>query len=517
MEASDTVLETRIEASSEPQLHAGSRGYIQDRVQYTIYALALAVSISVWFIAIRAPLWLDETISFFQIKAGFSKIISRQGWPDVPVYSCILWLWTKAMGTGEITLRISSILAMLGAVYLLYRAARELFERDVAFIAAIVFCLHQVVIYASIDVRPYAFAALAINASILALVRLRHNNSNWLAVLFGLSAACIAYFQFLFVVILPALAICFIALKIGDRKTLWRQLGVALVAFALAFLPVIPGLLYMFHTSGTHVWAEPPTLEVLGATLGLRWLGFILVGTVLVAAATRRLDLRSHFEGWPILLCASLALVPILTLYGVSVRTSNEVFVFRYRLVAIPGIALCWALIVSRINSRALRLLFCMAIVGTTAYQYFSSPDAKLHGPTWKYALEFVEKNASADDAPVLICSDLPESDYMPMPVGSAVKDSGMFAPLTYYKLTVPVVALPRSLNGDATRIGSLFLQEAAQRHERFLAFAFKPSYKTLDWIAKSAAGTDYVRELGVFDEIKVLEFTPRTPVDASR
>ena len=111
--------------------------------------------------------------------------MSRQVWPDAPAYSCLLWLWTKAMGTGEIMLRISSVLPMLGAVYLLYRAARELFERDVALIAAIVFCLHPIIIFAAIDVRPYAFAALAINASILALVHLRHNSSNWLAALFG--------------------------------------------------------------------------------------------------------------------------------------------------------------------------------------------------------------------------------------------------------------------------------------------------------------------------------------------
>jgi hypothetical protein len=102
------------------------------------------------------------------------------------------------------------------------------------------------------------------------------------------------------------------------------------------------------------------------------------------------------------------------------------------------------------------------------------------------------------------------------MPVGSAVKDSAIFAPLTYYKLSVPVVPLPRALNDEAVRIGSQFLQDAAQRHERFLAVAFEPSYGTLEWIANNASGTYYVRELGVFDGIKVLEFEPRTQVDAS-
>ena len=48
------------------------------------------------------------------------------------------------------------------------------------------------------------------------------------------------------------------------------------------------------------------------------------------------------------------------------------------------------------------------------------------------------------DNAPVLICSDLPEADHMRMPVGPAIGESGILPPLSYYKLTVPVAPLPR-------------------------------------------------------------------------
>ena len=71
----------------------------------------------------------------------------------------------------------------------------------------------------------------------------------------------------MFVVILPALVICFFAIKDADRRTLWRQFGVALATFALAFLPVIPGLQYMFHTSGVHVYAATPAFWELRGTL----------------------------------------------------------------------------------------------------------------------------------------------------------------------------------------------------------------------------------------------------------
>ena len=118
----------------------------------------------------------------------------------------------------------------------------------------------------------------------------------------------------------------------------------------------------------------------------------ILAAVLLVAAATRRLDLE-NIEGQRILLCGALALIPILILYGVSVGTSVHVFVFRYRLIAVPGVALCWACIVSQIHSRALRLLFCMAVVLVTAFHDYRVPYARVHGSyTWKYALGFVEK-----------------------------------------------------------------------------------------------------------------------------
>jgi hypothetical protein len=154
-------------------------------------------------------------------------------------------------------------------------------------------------------------------------------------------------------------------------------------------------------------------------------------------------------------------------------------------------------------------LLFCVTFVIITAYQDFHSPTFKHHSYTWKYALEYVERNASPDNAPVLICSDFPESDHTPLPSTETVKGSVFFAPIIYYKLSVPVVPLPRALNGEAMRVGSEFLQESAQKHERFLALAYTPSIKTLDWLAQNAAATHSVHNLGVFDGIVVFEFVP--------
>jgi len=178
--------------------------------------------------------------------------------------------------------------------------------------------------------------------------------------------------------------------------------------------------------------------------------------------------------------------------------------------VGVAGIALTWALLVDGVKPRALRMAFCVAIAALTAYGAFKSPMSRRHGYTWKYALEFAEKNAARDNAPVLICSDLPESDHMPLPVGNEAKDSNLFAPLSYYRLSVPVVPLPRSLNDEAVHTASSFLQDATPHHRRFLAMGFTPSYGTLNWLAANSSANYDLRALGSFDGVKVLEFDPQ-------
>jgi hypothetical protein len=303
---------------------------------------------------------------------------------------------------------------------------------------------------------------------------------------------------------------------------MWRQFAIAAATFTLALLPAIPRFLYVFRASGTLVYELPPTLVNLAGTFapGRPWgaLGVtalaILAVTALVAAVRTRAIPRIHIDVQQTLLCLCLALIPILILYGVSTETSIRTFAFRHRLDALPGIALCWAMLLGFLRPRALQLLLCVALVTVVSYLSYSSPSSRQHMSSWKYAVEFAEKNASVDRAPVLICSGFVESNFPTTPVDSE-KDSFFLAPLSYYRLGAPVVPLPKALNGDAVRIGSEFLKEAESRHERFLAFAGGSSYPTLEWLTQSAAATHSVRELGVFDGIEILEFTPRSMAPA--
>jgi hypothetical protein len=475
------------------------------------YGVLLGACFSVWVLAIRAPFWVDETLSYWQIAGGFKQIWTRsvQG-NSFAAYAYILWLTNGLFGNSEVVLRIPSVLAMLAAVYVFYRCARMLFAWDVALIATVFFMLPRAIAFAAIDVRPYAFALLLSNLTILAFLRWTKTTKTIYSALMGASAAGIIYFHYLFATVLVALAIYYLLTRgLSKMKADLPQTAIALGCFVILLLPVLPRLWYIYQSRVEHSSANAPrflaVLHVLNPGKG-QW--FVLAGVVLMAAVVRGLAI-SRREVWTkLLLCLSLTLVPILSLYAISVMSSVHIFLPRYLLAAAPGIALCWGWFSSCIKLRPLRGLFCLAFAALCTLQAYGSVAAYKHEVSWKGALAFADENASRDHAPLLMCSPLVEADFQPMP--AEAKESVLYAPLIYYKVKSPVVPLPRTLNEEADRQVRQFLQLAAQEHLRFLVLAPGQSVPIADLLASYSQGSYSSRVLGVFDnEIMVVEFTP--------
>lgn len=496
----------------------------------TLYVLALLAAVTTWFLGLHQPFDLDETSSVWFISGGPRHIWSNRLFDLVfPVYYYLLWFWSRFFGTSEAALRSLSVLAMLAAAWVLYLAAEQLFNRRaLAFAAVIVFCVHPITIFESVNVRPYPFVALAASLSIWLLLRLRNSNSLYLAALFGLSAALTAWFHYLSVTILPGLLICYFLIKRSeknvDRRTMWRQLAVALAFFVIASLPLVPGILYLLRTAHSHVYESTPSLYDLFWTVAPRWLPILIVSlalAALVVAALSKNGDRPSSEIPPslsplrqILIATLLGPLPILLLFAVSAGTSIHCFVPRHRMVAIPGIALCWAWLISRFRPPVLHLLFCVALAALTFALYITKPLLLKHDYSWKYALQKVEAQAAPTHSPALICSDFIEASYEPLPSGPA-NDSRFLAQLSYYRLSVPAYVLPSFFNARAAQIGSAFLQQAAEKHQQFFALAFKPAYPTLDWLSAQAAPDFVVTDLGIYDSVKVLKFTPQPVASA--
>jgi len=484
------------------------------------YGLALLVCISLWLLAVRAPLWTDETLSYWQIAGGFREIWARsiQG-NSFAAYAYILWLTRTLFGDKEIVLRIPSILAMLAAVYVFYKCARELFDWDVSLIAAMVFTLPRGIAFAAIDVRPYPFALLVTNLTILLFLRWMKTRKTGYAALFGIAAAGIFYFHYLFATILLAIALYYLLTRYSQLRNDLPQIGVALGCFAFFLLPVLPRLKYIYQTRTMHsfapapqwTWIFVPPPQWSGIWEGLNpGTGQLLIvaGILLLAAVARRFVRPDREVMGKLILCASLALVPIFVLYAVSVNTSVSIFIPRYLLVAAPGIALCWGWFCSVVDSRALRVFFCIAFVGLGAFQSYTSPLARWHEASWKEAFAIADANAALDHAPILMCSPLVEADFVPMP--AVPVESVLYSPLSYYKVSAPIVPFPRSLNDEAQHQAKQFLLKATTVRNRFLVLAPRgASTRILDYLAYYSQSTHTPRVLGCFEDVWIVEFDP--------
>ncbi|MGA3211842.1 MAG: glycosyltransferase family 39 protein [Terriglobales bacterium] len=484
-----------------------------EQLGFFVFSLATLVSLSVWFLAVWAPLWLDETGSYWTIAGGFKLIWARSiALNSFPAYFYILWLTNALFGSREVVLRIPTILAMLAATYILYRCARELFDREVAAVATVLFILDGRIVFAAIDVRPYAFAMLITNLAIFCFLRWSKTHKVSYAVLLGVTSAAIFYFHYLFGTIVAAFVIAYFLDQWHSPFKDLRQVAAAVGCFALLVIPVFSRLWYLHQTRNTHIFSETPTFKLFLQAIGPGIVPFICVAVVFVAALTRKLTAPNGKSVRQFMLCAALAVVPAAILYLVSVNTPLHVFVERYEGVAVPGIALSWAWIFVLIDSRLLRVLGCVALVIGSAYQFYASPMAHFHGYSWKYALEAADANAARDGASLVICSDLPESDFQSMPAGPA-GESALFSPLSYYKVHTTVVPMPRALNEQARLIGRRFVLRAALNHERFLALGFGPSYPTLQWLVSLASTTHITHVLGTFEGVAVIEFDPRSEI----
>ena len=473
-----------------------------------VYPVSLLASLSIWLLAVRAPLWVDETLAYWQVSGGFGRIWSRSAqMPSSIGYLYTLWFARSILGSQEIALKIPSMLAMLGAAYFLFRIARELFGREIAFLTCIFFCTHPDVVFAATDARPYAFALLATNLAIFLFIQWMTRHEMRYAILFGIAAAGILYFHYLFGAILPAFAIYYLAMRGRSIKADIRQLAAVLVTFTLLAAPLMVRVVSLFRTRQTHVVLELAQTVVALKTFAPEKLLIGFLVAVSVAALVRKVKLPGRDCFPAILLCPLLAFIPGAILYGISAATPLHLFISRYCLVAVSGSVLTWGLLTTRIDSRLLRQMFCVGLVAVTVFRSYASPFTRKHELSFKPAFDLVNADVTQDKAPVLMCSAFIESDYEPMPAPAS--ENALLSQASYYRLDVPATLLPFDLNDETIRVASHSIQEAAQRRQRFLVIAGPASYSTLEWLVSYTKGTFAPRLMGEFDGIVVLEFTP--------
>jgi O-antigen/teichoic acid export membrane protein len=216
------------------------------RPDVTLVTFAVFAAVVLRLIMTRG-LWVDEAISVAQAQLPFTEMIRQLRLADVhpPLHHAILWLTVRVIGTGEVAVRLPSILAGAALVPVLYLLGRDLFDRQTARIAAVAGIVAPFLVWYSQEARMYSVFMLAATAAVLGQVRAMRTNSvaDW--TLYTLATAVMAWSQYFAVLPIAVQQVTFLAViwqrrRDADGRRFALAWAGSLLALILLVLPMAP-------------------------------------------------------------------------------------------------------------------------------------------------------------------------------------------------------------------------------------------------------------------------------------
>ncbi len=442
--------------------------------------LVPAVLARLWILPLASSLSLDEFGTWWVTNGSFDQILSRARlFPQSFPYAAAVWLERAAGGSGEVVLRLPSLLAAGLAAYCLYRLGRELFDRETGLLAAGIFVGVPQICFAAADARPYAFGVLATIGALWMLVRWLERGRAADAVGYVLLASAAVYFQYLFAAMLPAHALYAIRRWRRGCGVAPRQLLVAAAGVALLTAPASWMAREIGRDRALHAFEAMPGVKALVRMLvpsGVlaAMLASFLVWWMLGLARRRRLtsvwsrplpdrDAKHVPTGDALWLASLSAVVPAVLLFVVSRATGTSVFVPRYMMSMIPGQALLLAWFLRGVQPTSGRRA---VIAGYLVILLLARGLKVAHtNEDWRGATAAV--SASNGSHPVLLSGTYTESRNLAW-VQDGNHATYMRAPLDYYATGGPTVVLPLFVSRDAESYVEGLLDSTAGLEDRF-------------------------------------------------
>lgn len=198
--------------------------------------LVLAGALRLWRIG-HQSYWLDESFTVHIVRDDFGGMLDgvRHTESTPPLYYALAWLWERVFGWHEVGLRSLSALFGVATVPVAFVAARELFSRRAALLAAALVAVNPYFVWYSQEARAYALLVLLCTVSLLYFLRAERDagdrRSLWLWALASVLALLTHYFAAF--LLLPEAA----WLVYRHRARVVPALG-ALVAVGAALVPL---------------------------------------------------------------------------------------------------------------------------------------------------------------------------------------------------------------------------------------------------------------------------------------
>jgi uncharacterized membrane protein len=350
-----------------------------DRRAPMLLAVVLVGAFVVRLLVTRA-LWLDETTTIAQAREPFGEMLAQLLAWDVhpPLFHVLMWAWIRLFGTGELAVRLPSIVAGVATVAIVYLLGRDLFTRRAGLLAAAATALAPMLVWYGQEARMYSLVLLFGLLTVWAQVRVLRSGQRRFWALYAIAAALLLwthYFAVLYVALQQAAFLLVAWRRRFDpeaRRYLQRWLAataVIMLALAPMWLVLGPQLeAFQAREAGGGAADHPEALAVefqgpldtyaVGANGVWALWGFhpLQIMVLLVAA-------------WPLLMLAGLgmlgragapwkrflAILVVLPPIALFLMGQQNRFVFevRYFLLSVPLLLLLLASYIDDVRTRA--------------------------------------------------------------------------------------------------------------------------------------------------------------------
>lgn len=338
-------------------------------------------------------LWVDEAITVAKAQMPFGRMLADLGATDVhpPLHYIVMWGTTRLFGTGELAVRLPSMLAGALLVPVLYALTRDLFDRRTALVAAAMASVSPLLIWYSQEARMYGLLMLFSAVAVWAQVRALDRESGWgWWLLFALATIAMLWTQYFAVLLVGVQQLVFL----GAAVHRWRAkrpvrsllsgwiLSALLIAGAL--LPLVPFAMEQLQANQARYANAGVPANVGRAVSETR--DEISVYTLIANSVWAMVGFHSDramsqiVALWPLGMAAGLALlgrgrpsrsslfllacavVPILALFAAGFMVRN-LFEVRYFVTAVPLMVVLSARLLTRCASRPLVMRGAAALV----------------------------------------------------------------------------------------------------------------------------------------------------------
>jgi hypothetical protein len=328
-----------------------------DQLRTILWIIVVIAVIRLWVMPLWNSFWLDETLTVWAIRDGFWRIF--QALPSTPesiMFCSIEWLTSRLGGLNEPTLRLPSLAAAIGALFVYYRIGVEFLGRSAGVtLTALYIALYEVAIEVP-NARPYSAALLAESAALLWLLRWVRDGRLRDGILWMSCAVAAGHLHQFFFMVLP-LEVGFVVWRVYRRHFVRTRQIVFCALFGIVLsAPAIPQLWFISKQAKTLSWAPQPTLIDFFTVLVPMYVLPLMALLLLLEWFERRkprwvVSLPSDAA----MLGAIVLITPVAIAFALSSFSKVHIFQARWLLPTVPGAILLWGWLLHGIESPFIR------------------------------------------------------------------------------------------------------------------------------------------------------------------